>query len=68
MTIDFCSPLNVLPEVELTACQYHESKEGRCGASLTRLQLSETTRGHLCTTENFDDCPLFLSRIIRKQY
>ncbi len=46
-----------------TNCPY--SGKTICKASLSSLIIDRNTRKDYCTSENFDDCPIFLSKILR---
>ncbi len=48
---------------EYTNCPY--SDKSICKASLSSLIIDGNTITAYCGTENFDDCPIFLSRILR---
>ena len=37
-----------------------------CMASLWSMLIDDGKRTHCCGTENYDDCPIFLSKILRK--
>jgi hypothetical protein len=36
-----------------------------CMASLSSMLLNDEKRADCCGTENYDDCPIFLSKILR---
>lgn len=37
-----------------------------CLASLSAMPLDSTKRAHCCRTEHFDECPLFLAKVLRR--
>ena len=37
-----------------------------CTASLTSMAIDNQKRASYCSTDNYDNCPLFLSKILRK--
>lgn len=37
-----------------------------CRASLTRFPVSGSTKNRYCSNEDFDSCPMFLSKLIRR--
>ena len=37
-----------------------------CTASLSSMLIDDEKRADCCGTENYDDCPIFLSKILRK--
>jgi hypothetical protein len=38
---------------------------GLCNASISSLMLTARQKATLCYTEDYDDCPIFLSKILR---
>jgi hypothetical protein len=46
------------------ACPYKGSNT--CMASLSSMLIDDEKRADCCGTENFDECPMFLSKILRK--
>lgn len=45
-------------------CPYHEGS-GICGASISRLMVSKEESA-FCDSEDYDNCPLFLSKVLRR--
>lgn len=37
-----------------------------CMASLSSMLLDDDKRADCCGTENYDDCPIFLAKVLRK--
>ncbi len=37
-----------------------------CLASLSAMKIDIRRRSQYCVTENFDDCPIFLSKVLRR--
>lgn len=37
-----------------------------CVASLSSMLIDDGKRADCCGTENYDDCPIFLSKVLRK--
>lgn len=37
-----------------------------CMASITSLPLDKQKKANCCSTENYDDCPMFLSKVLRR--
>lgn len=37
-----------------------------CKASITSLPLDEQKQVDCCGTENYDDCPIFLAKVLRR--
>jgi hypothetical protein len=46
------------------ACPY--SGTNICMASITSLPIDEQKQANCCSTENYDDCPMFLSKVLRR--
>jgi hypothetical protein len=47
-------------------CPYcNACDDGICMASLSSLSLDAQKVDQLCKTENYQDCPLFLSKVLR---
>jgi hypothetical protein len=46
------------------ACPYNGINT--CMASITSFPLDEQKKANCCSTENYDDCPMFLAKILRK--
>lgn len=46
-------------------CPY-DMVSGRCGASLSLMVISSGSRGRFCATEDYDNCPVFLAKMLRK--
>jgi len=49
------------------SCPYHSANESICSASLTMMFVGIRTRQGYCGNENYDNCPLFLSKMLRKR-
>jgi hypothetical protein len=47
-----------------TGCPYNGIKT--CMASLSSMLIDDEKRAGCCGTENYDDCPIFLSKVLRK--
>lgn len=45
------------------ACPYNDINT--CMASFTSLQLDKQKKTDCCSTENYDDCPIYLSKLLR---
>lgn len=48
------------------ACPYFSSKIGICLASLFLMALDKTKSEGVCASEDWDNCPIFLSKTLRK--
>jgi hypothetical protein len=47
-----------------TGCPYNGINT--CMASLSAMLIDDEKRADCCSTENHDECPIFLSKILRK--
>ena len=47
-------------------CPYHSALTGVCSASLTMMVAGAVTRTRYCMNENYDNCALFLSKMLRR--
>ena len=47
-------------------CPYLDASEG-CNASLSSLLPSVRMRSTLCHNEDYDNCPIFLAKILRRR-
>jgi len=45
------------------ACPYNSINP--CMASITSLPIDEQKQANCCSTENYDDCPIYLSKLLR---
>jgi hypothetical protein len=54
------------PPVEMlrAVCPYNNTSRGLCTASLSGMPTEGKDKG-LCSSENHDDCPIFLSKVLR---
>jgi len=48
-------------------CPYHNEAESLCSASLSAMSTEMRIRQLYCGNENYDNCPLFLSKMLRKR-
>lgn len=53
---------------ELKFCPFEDRADNSCSASLSGFYVGAERRQTFCSTENYDACPFFLSRVIRKKY
>lgn len=47
-------------------CPHFKAPHARCQASFSGLPVSQERRRHLCETEDYDLCGIFLARILRQ--
>jgi hypothetical protein len=48
-------------------CPYDCSATDRCTASLSSMTIGSGSRQIYCSTDNYDNCPLFLAKILRRR-
>ena len=48
-------------------CPYYSAVTTICSASLSMMMTGVNTRRGYCENENYDNCPLFLSKLLRKK-
>jgi hypothetical protein len=51
---------------EQYCCPYHSALTGVCSASLTMMVVGAVSRRNYCENENYDNCAIFLSKMLRK--
>jgi len=52
---------------EQYSCPYHSAVTSVCSASLSMMVVGLRTKRGYCENENYDACPLFLSKMLRKK-
>ena len=53
---------------DLDACPYCDAKTDICKASMTSLKIGALARLHRCSSENYDNCALFLAKCLRRKW
>jgi hypothetical protein len=56
-------PAELQPEL----CPYRDAPMNICTASLTAMRVTPSQRLCYCSTENFSDCAIFLSKTLRSK-
>jgi hypothetical protein len=56
--------LNEVPEV---SCPYSDMIADVCRASISAMKLGLTMSLNYCASEDYDGCPIFLAKILRKR-
>ncbi|HMK56045.1 MAG TPA: hypothetical protein VK448_05350 [Dissulfurispiraceae bacterium] len=46
-------------------CPYHDIASNICTASISSITVDEVRHAGYCSDDNFDDCPIFLSKSLR---
>ncbi len=57
-------------EALMTTCPYETVESGssnNCAASIMTVTTNNYQKRNYCRTENYDCCPLFLSKVMRKR-
>jgi hypothetical protein len=54
-------------EVPGASCPYGDIIADVCRASISSMKLGLVASLKYCTSENYDGCPIFLAKIIRKR-
>ncbi len=60
----------VYTEAPMTTCPYETSETGTrnyCAASVMTVATNSYQKRNYCWTDNYDCCPLFLSKVMRKR-
>lgn len=65
--MDNCNLYHVLDSKQQDLCPYHDSATNICIASLSSLTVDRERNNGYCSTDNFDNCALFLSKTLRKK-
>ncbi len=47
-------------------CPYIPVNKDYCSASVMSVPITDRTRNNYCSSEDFDRCPLFLAKILRR--
>ena len=50
--------------VNETGCPFNDT--GVCAASFSSMAIDSQKRASYCGTDNYDNCPLFLAKILRR--
>jgi hypothetical protein len=50
-----------------TGCPYDCSGTDICAASLSSMTINSGSRQIYCSTENYDNCPVFLAKMLRRR-
>ena len=57
----------VSPHGSESICPFQPSKNFFCSASIMTVALDSRKRSTYCNTEDFDQCPIFLAKVLRGQ-
>jgi hypothetical protein len=57
------SPDNLKPKIYKSTCPYNDINV--CTASISPMIINSQKLKDCCGTEDYDDCPIFLSKILR---
>lgn len=64
-TDNIASMIHLTNELELQ-CPYFDASDV-CNASLSSLLPSPTMRVNFCNSEDYDNCPIFLAKVLRRR-
>lgn len=53
--------------VQQSNCPYECTATDKCAASLSSMTISLGSRLIYCSTENYDNCPVFLAKSLRRR-
>jgi hypothetical protein len=67
MAVDNCNLYQVLDARQPEFCPYHDLSSNICEASLSSITVDRVRCAGYCSTDNFDNCALFLSKTLRKK-
>lgn len=59
--------MNGMAAAQGLKCPFYSRNMNLCVASLFRMNLDRYKAGQLCAKEDFDRCPMFLSKLLRKK-
>lgn len=67
MFISRSQPANEVPSpgAFVSVCFYRKANSIYCSASVMTLAISKRQDAAYCCTENFDQCPMFLAKVLR---
>lgn len=51
---------------EKRSCPFSETESNICSASLSSMVIGTNSRKAYCSNENYDSCPIFLAKLLRK--
>ncbi len=57
----------ILKETQAVPCPYRDASVNICNASLFSLAIDNKRLSCYCSTENFENCVLFLSKTLRQK-
>jgi len=67
MIADICSLYHVLDAPHLEICPYHNAAKNICSASLSSITIDRTRCTGYCSSDNYDNCALFLAKTLRRK-
>lgn len=53
-------------DTDAAECPYVPTKKDYCSAAVMTVPINDRTRVHYCSSDDFDRCPLFLSKVLRR--
>ncbi len=67
IALDTCCLYRVLEARQPEFCPYHDISVNICSASLSSISVDKTRRACYCSTDNYDNCALFLAKTLRRK-
>jgi len=67
IAIDTCSLCHVLETKQPELCPYHDLSMNVCRASLSSIRIDSNRRNGYCSSDNYDNCALFLAKTLRRK-
>jgi hypothetical protein len=56
------------PLFDSAICPYVPTTKDFCSASVMAVPINDRTRDNYCRSEDFDRCPLFLAKVLRRSF
>ena len=53
--------------VAFDVCPYGDRETNICSASLSAMAIGHSTRREYCSNDNYDNCPIFLAKNLRRR-
>jgi hypothetical protein len=64
---EVCSLYHVLDAPQPEICPYHNAATDICAASLSSISIDRKRRTGYCSSDNYDNCALFLAKTLRRK-
>jgi len=67
IVMNTCCLQHVLEARQPESCPYHDVAKNICAASLSSIAADRVRRASYCSTDNYDNCALFLAKTLRRK-